>query len=102
MIERENYKFPVAAHVGKATAGQLTLEHTGILDEIRFAQFNLQNSASWQGALQAANYSFDFRKLRHDFPLLKSYHKWLRGMEIRSDNARRRPSARPRDSTEAV
>jgi hypothetical protein len=65
-IEFDNEEFAVAAHLLDACAAKVAFERSGIVNEIGLPQAHAHYAAAGQDGSQAADYSLNFRQLRHD------------------------------------
>lgn len=63
-------EFPVTVDGGDPGAGEKFFQPSGIIDEIGLAETKARDRATGQENLQAANYGFNFRKLRQRCPLV--------------------------------
>jgi len=61
----QHEKFSVSADGGDAAAGEGLLQGGRVVDEIRLAETNAENSSSWQDGSEAARYSFNFGEFGH-------------------------------------
>lgn len=64
-LEVEHEKFSVSSNCDDAATREALLEGGRILDEIRFAEANAENSPAGQCGSQAAGNSFYFGEFRH-------------------------------------